>query len=32
MKQDKRIKKLEKEELDKGKMIDIDLGDACGAG
>jgi len=29
---DKMIKKLEKEELDKEKIIDIDLGDACGAG
>ena len=29
---DKMIKKLEKEELDKEKIMDIDLGDACGAG
>ena len=26
------VKKLEKEELEEGKLADIDLGDACGAG
>ncbi|WP_064496408.1 DUF2098 domain-containing protein [Methanocaldococcus jannaschii] len=29
---DEVVKKLEKEELEEGKLIDLDLGDACGAG
>ncbi|XRP97311.1 DUF2098 domain-containing protein [Methanocaldococcus sp. 16A] len=29
---DEVVKKLEKEELDEGKLTDMDFGDACGAG
>ncbi|AIJ06486.1 hypothetical protein JH146_1644 [Methanocaldococcus bathoardescens] len=29
---DEVVRKLEKEELEEGKLTDIDLGDACGAG